>query len=178
MTKKNMISFFTFLILLTFFSCRKSEGVSTANYCQANINGKRWQAGSSIPFTNYLSSNLSNSRKSLTISGSNDALKSIFICIYDSTSVKNKAYILNNDFKLCAGQYQDYNISYHYSYNTDSIYTGVVNLNIDSIQVNTSNITSYIYRVHGTFYFRGKYDLNNDTVNVSNGAFSSSCVVD
>jgi len=174
---KTLFSLSITILLITTISCTKPKGVSTPDYCQATINGKQWQAGSSIPFTNYLSSNLSNSRRSLSISGSNDALQFVFIGIYDSNGINNNEYILNTDFKNNFAQYQDYNISYHYTFNTDSVYTGVADINLDSIKVNTSNTTSYIYRVHGTFHFRAKYDLNSDTVNVTHGAFSAPCVV-
>jgi hypothetical protein len=166
-----------FVGVISIADCHKpinNPVVTPTDYCSCVINGKGWDAGCSDPFSNCLSDEWSDQRKAFVLNCNNSANQVISIAIYDSTGLKNGTFILNKKLKVNTAQYRDYNMSYTYGYNTDSVFVGAITVKFDSTMPNSS----YIYRVSGSFSFNAVYELSTDTVNVSDGKFSLRCHLD
>ncbi len=155
------------LPVLLFINCNKTVNLS-GDYCVCKINGQKWQGGCSGSFTNCLSAQWTDQKRTFTLSIQNNSPQEIGISLYDSTGLKSGIYILNRNFLSDCAWYRDYNKSYHYFYNTDSLHTGIISIKFDSSRA----------RVSGSFSFKAVYDLNNETVIISEGQFSLPCLIE
>jgi hypothetical protein len=61
-----------------------------------------------------------------------------------------------------SASFQDYDKSFRYSYYTDPINTGSVEINFNKDRT----------RVSGTFSFKAKYEISDETVEITAGEFS------
>ncbi len=154
--------------VLLFINCNKTANLS-GDYCVCKINGQKWQAGCNGLFSDCLSATWSDHKRGFVLTCQNNASQIVTIVLYDSIiGLTSGTYILNKDYTSDCAQYRDYNKSYHYSYNTDSVYTGIISIKFDSSGA----------RVSGSFSFKAVYDLNNETVTVSEGQFSLPCLIE
>jgi len=150
-------------LALLFLSCKKNNNPSDG-YFTATINGSSFRAGGAQSFTTYQSAVISSANHLLILDGKNDN-QDISLEVYDSSGINSKTYYFNTPNTVLYSnnaEYLDYNKDISHGYRSDAAHVGMLTIRID-----TPN-----RRISGTFSFQAKFELTNETADITNGSFS------